>query len=396
MISHKTLFLNLLAQTTPAPLLLEIERAKGVYLYDKEGKTYIDLISGISVSSLGHGNPSVLKAIEEQSKKYLHLMVYGEIVQSPQVMLAQKLSEYLQFKEDTSIYYTNSGSEAIEGAMKLAKRATGRPEFIALKNAYHGSTHGSISLSADSYYTDFYRPLLPQTRRIRQNNFDDLQYITNTTAGVFVETIMGEAGYIPAQIEWMQALRKKCDETGALLILDEVQCGMGRSGTLFAFEPYQIIPDILVLAKAFGAGMPLGAFIANKKIMSVLSNNPILGHISTFGGHPVSCAAALAGLDEITKNKLWENAIKIESLFKKHLTHHALMKISGKGAMLSIELPNQEKCFEFVGKCIENGVLIDWFLYAPNKVRLSPPLILDEKETIKATDIMNSVANTIL
>ncbi|MCO6495661.1 MAG: aspartate aminotransferase family protein [Bacteroidetes bacterium] len=396
MISQKTLFLNLLAQTTQAPLLLEIESANGVYLYNNNGKKYLDLISGISVSSLGHGNIKVIKAIEEQSKKYLHLMVYGELVQTPQVKLAEKLSAYLPFKENSSIYYTNSGSEAIEGAMKLAKRATGRSEMIALNHAYHGSTHGPISLSAESYYTDFYRPLLPQIKRINQNNLEDLQTITTKTAAIFVETIMGEAGYTPPETAWLQALRKKCDETGTLLVLDEVQCGMGRSGRLFAFEHYDIKPDILILAKAFGAGMPLGAFISDKKTMSVLSQNPILGHITTFGGHPVSCAAALAGLEEIIQKKLWENALTIEALFKRRLTHPALSTINGKGAMLAIELPNQEKCLEFVQTCIESGVLIDWFLYAPHKVRLSPPLIINEEEISMACKIMNQVADKIL
>ncbi|MCK9480676.1 MAG: aminotransferase class III-fold pyridoxal phosphate-dependent enzyme [Bacteroidia bacterium] len=395
MISQKTLFLNLLAQTTQAPLLLEIERADGVVLYGTHGEQYLDLISGISVSSLGHGNKAVINAIEEQAHKYLHLMVYGELVLTPQVKLAEVLSQFLPFKDQTSVFFTNSGSEAIEGAMKLAKRATGRAEIIALKNAYHGSTHGAISLSADPYYTDFYRPLLPQMRQIKQNSIEDLDYITTDTAAVFVETIMGEAGYLPSNQEWLKELRNRCTQSGALLVLDEVQCGMGRSGTLFAFEQYEIQPDILVLAKAFGAGMPLGAFISNKETMSVLSTNPILGHISTFGGHPVSCAAALAGFVEITERKLWQNAKEIEREFRSGLMHPALQQITGRGAMLGIELPTQVKCLEFVQHSIESGVLIDWFLYAPHKVRLSPPLVINSSEIRQACEIMNNVAEKI-
>jgi len=395
MISLKTLFLNKLAQTTEAPLLLQIERAEGATLYANDGKEYMDLISGISVSSLGHGNSNVIKAIKEQTDKYLHLMVYGELVLNPQVLLAEALSKILPFGEETSVFYTNSGSEAIEGAMKLAKRFTGRTELIAMHNAYHGSTHGALSLSADPYYSDFYRPLLPDTKRINFNNFEDLEQITNKTAAVFVETVMGEAGYIPANKEWLKKLREKCTQTKTLLVLDEIQCGMGRTGSLFAFEQYEIEPDILVLAKAFGAGMPLGAFIAKKQVMSCLSNNPILGHITTFGGHPVSCAAAIAGLNELIENKLWLKAIEIKKGFRKNLVHPALKKISGKGAMLAIELPTQEICFLFVKKCIEKGLLTDWFLYSTNKLRLAPPLILSQEQIMYSCNIMNKIAQEI-
>lgn len=395
MLSTKTLFQTFLAQTSTAPLMLEITHAKDATLYAADGKTYLDLISGISVSTLGHGNDKVLEAIKNQADRYLHLMVYGELVQSPQVELATFISTLLPFQNETNVFFTNSGSEAIEGAMKLAKRATKRSELIAIENAYHGSTHGPLSLSADPYYSDFYRPLLPDTKRIRHNHFEDLQLITNRTAAVFVETIMGEAGYIPPNPLWLSELKNQCQKMGALLVLDEIQCGMGRTGSMFAFEPYNCIPDILVLAKAFGAGMPLGAFIAPQKLMKSLSQNPILGHITTFGGHPVSCAAALAGIKEITRLELWKRAIEIENKFKTNLRHPSLQKISGKGAMLAIELESVEISMQFVQKALQKGILTDWFLYAPNKIRLSPPLILTDKEIQYTCQMFDLIAQEL-
>jgi acetylornithine/N-succinyldiaminopimelate aminotransferase len=393
-LNKKSLFLKHIAQTSPNPLMFEIEKAEGIYLYDKSGKKYLDLISGIGVSNLGHGNADVINAIKKQSDHYLHLMVYGEFIQSPQVELATKLCEL--FPENlSSVYYVNSGSEAIEGAMKLSKRFTGRHEIIALQNAYHGSTHGPLSLSSNTYFTDKYAPLLPGIRKIRQNNFEDLSYITNQTAGVFIETIMGEAGYLPPDIKWLKAVKYQCEQTGALLVFDEIQCGMGRTGKLFAFEHYRVIPDILVLAKAFGAGMPIGAFISSKNMMQTLSNNPILGHITTFGGHPVCAAAAYAGLNFMCENKLWEKANQIEYLFRKHLSAQYFPEISGKGAMLALKFKNEELNFRFISKCIEQGLLLDWFLYASDKTRLAPPLIISENQIMEVCEMMNNIAKQI-
>lgn len=393
-LSKKSLFLKHLAQTSPTPLLFEIEKAEGIFLYDKSGKQYIDLISGIGVSNLGHGNATVIDAIKKQSDLYLHLMVYGEFIQSPQVELATKICSLLP-ENLTSVYFVNSGSEAVEGAMKLAKRYTGRHEIIALQNAYHGSTHGPLSLSSNTYFTDKFAPLLPGIRKIRQNNFEDLTLITKQTAGVFIETIMGEVGYLPPDSEWLQAVRKQCTKTGSLLIFDEIQCGMGRTGKLFAFEHYQVVPDILILAKAFGAGMPLGAFISSKEIMGILSDNPVLGHITTFGGHPVCTAAALAGLTFMCENKLWDNAAQIESLFRKHLSTQYFPEISGKGAMLALKFENEKFNFRFISTCIEQGLLLDWFLYASDKTRIAPPLIISEAQIMEVCEMMNNIAEQI-
>jgi acetylornithine/N-succinyldiaminopimelate aminotransferase len=395
MINQRSLFLQYLAQTSPSPLLLEIIKAEGVYLYDNNGKSYLDFTSGISVSSLGHGNEEVKKAIHNQTEKYLHLMVYGEIIQSPQIQLAQLLSEISPYKENTSVFYTNSGSEAIEGAMKLAKRVTGRTEIVSLQNSYHGSTHGAMSLSADTYYTDFYRPLLPGIHRMRQNNFEDLSLITEKTACVIIEPIMGEAGYIPAEQDWLIAVANRCKTYGALLVFDEIQSGLGRSGTIFGFEHYQIVPDIFVLAKAFGAGLPLGAFVSTKKLMHSLSNFPILGHITTYGGNPLCCAAAYAGLLFNIKNNLTKKAKDKEHVIRKMLSHPMYAKISGKGLMLAVELDDQETCFKIVQKSLDKGLLIDWFLYAPHKLRIAPPLIITDEEIQFACNTLNQIADEI-
>ncbi len=391
----KKLFLQHLAQTSPSPISLEITHAEGCVLTDTHGKTYFDLISGISVSSLGHGNKKVIQAIKNQAEKYLHLMVFGEFILSPQVKLATKLAEYLPFEENSSIFFTNSGSEAIEAAIKLAKRASGRSEFIALKNSYHGSTHAALSLSADPYFSDFYRPLLPNFKQINSNNWEDLEKLTTKTAAVIIETIMGEAGYLCHEPEWLCALEKKCTEKGILLIVDEIQCGMGRTGTLFAFENYNLKPDIIVLAKAFGGGMPLGAIAAHKNLMQHFASKPILGNITTFGGHPVSCAAALASLEFITENKLYLNAIEMENVIKKNIAHPFFKSITGKGLMLGIETPNTELNFKFIDMCIQKGILTDWFLYASNKIRIAPPLIITQKEVEHCMHIFNDIAHEL-
>jgi len=392
MISNRQLFLRHLAQTSDAPLLLEIDYAEGVYLFGVEGKTYLDLISGISVSSLGHGNKHVIEAIKTQADKYLHLMVYGELVQNPQVALATKLSEYLPPSLD-SVFFVNSGSEAVEGAMKLAKRITGRKKIIAMKDAYHGSTHGALSLMSDEAYKAPFQPLLPHIHHIRYNQIEDISDINEECAAVIIETVQGEAGYIPADLAYLHALRERCTETGTLLILDEIQCGMGRTGKLFAFEHYGIEPDILLLAKAFGAGIPLGAFISSKQNMDALTHDPVLGHISTFGGNPLCCAAALAGLTYLMDNRVMESIAHKEWLFKNLLKHPKIKSVTGRGMMLALEFSSFEENKKYIDACIEGGVLTDWFLFAANKMRIAPPLIISEQEIEKACEVIIDVLN---
>ncbi len=382
-------FLKHVAQTSDAPMLLNIEKAEGVYLYDTKGKKYIDLISGIGVSSYGHSNPSIIKAIQQQAEKYLHLMVYGEYVQTPQVALAEKLCSLLP-QSLNSVYYVNSGSEAIEGALKLAKRATGRNKIIAVKNAYHGSTHGALSLMDNEYFTQAFRPLLPQIEFIHYNSIDDIELITDDVAGVVIETVQGEAGYLPPSPTFLEKLRARCNDTGTILILDEIQCGMGRTGSLFAFEQYNIVPDILVLAKAFGAGMPLGAFVANKNLMDNFIDNPVLGHITTFGGHPVCCAAALAGIEWLEETKIYKEAVAKEQVFREHLKGK---EISGKGLMLAIDLKTEPRNKQVIKKCIEKGVITDWFLHCDYKLRIAPPLTITDDVIKQACDVLNEAIN---
>ena len=381
MISNRQLFLMHQAQTSHFPLMLEIERAEGVYLFDINGKQYLDLISGISVSSLGHGNEHVKNAIKLQLDKYMHLMVYGEFIQSPQVQLAKMLTDLLP-PNLNSVYLLNSGSEATDGALKLAKRVTGRTEIIACKNAYHGSGHAALSLNSHEYFKNAFRPLLPDINFIEFNNENSLEKITNKTACVIVETIQGEAGYIPPQNDFLKKLRAKCDEHSVLLILDEIQTGMGRTGKLFAFEHYGIVPDILLLGKALGAGMPIGAFISSQAMMMELADNPVLGHITTFGGHPVIAAAAIAGIEEIQSHN-WINEVEEkENLFRELLIHPCIKNISGKGLMLAIEFKNFEFNKKLIDACIEDGLITDWFLFASQSLRIAPPLIIT-KEQIK-------------
>lgn len=379
MLTQRQLFFNHIAQTTETPLGLEIEKAEGVYLFDVSGKKYIDLISGISVSNVGHRHPKVLSAIKEQLDKYMHLMVYGEYIQSPQVQLAKLLTDNLP-PNLNSVYFVNSGSEAIEGAMKLAKRATGRTEIISFKNAYHGSTQGSLSIMGNEEFKNAFRPLLPDTRQIEFNNVAELSHITNRTVCVVVETIQGEAGVVIPQNDFLKKIRARCTETGALLVLDEIQCGFGRTGKLFAFEHYDLVPDVLCLAKGMGGGMPIGAFIASKEIMNTLTNNPILGHITTFGGHPVCCAAALATLNVLLEEKIMEKVEAKEQLFRKLLKHPKIRSLNGKGLLLSIEFDSFEQNKKIIDKCIEKGVITDWFLFNTPSMRIAPPLIITEEE----------------
>jgi len=383
----RQLFLANNAQTTNFPLLLEFERAEGVYMHDSAGKTYMDLISGIGVSNLGHSHPKVVEAIKQQVDKYMHLMVYGEYVQTPQVRFAEKLISVFPTNLQ-SVYFTNSGTEAVEGALKLAKRYTGRRLIIACHNSYHGSTHGALSVMGNEEFKQAYRPLLPGVNFIRFNNIDDLSLITQETACVIIETVQGEAGIRVPDIAYMQALRERCTETGALLILDEIQAAFGRTGRLFGFEHYGIAPDILLLAKALGGGMPVGAFAASHQIMDSLKENPILGHITTFGGHPVCCAAGLAALEVLLDEDLCSAVAEKEELFRSLLAHPSIKQIRGKGLMLAIELDSFELNKKIIDRCIENGVIVDWFLHCSNSMRIAPPLIITNDEIKKACEVI--------
>jgi acetylornithine/N-succinyldiaminopimelate aminotransferase len=388
----RQLFLQHLAPTSDAPLLLEIERAEGIYMYGPDGKRYADLISGIGVSHLGHRHPKVVEAIVQQvTQSYMHLMVYGEYVQSPQVKLAEKLTSLLPENLD-SVYFINSGAEATEGAMKLAKRITGRSGFVSCINSYHGSTQGALSLMGDDFFKNKYKPLLPNVTHIRYNHQADLQNITNETAAVFIEAVQAEAGIIIGDKNYLQAVRKRCDETGALMVLDEIQTGMGRTGSLFAFQQFDFVPDILLLGKAFGAGMPLAAFVSSRKNMQTLSVDPALGHITTFGGHPVCCAAALAGLNALVGEDNGRDAMHrvstSEKKFRDCLKHKWIKELRSRGLMMAIEFESAEVCKRIIDNCIENGVVVDWFLFAPHCMRIAPPLIISDAQIEESCDVI--------
>ena len=356
-------------------------------MYDVDGKKYMDLIAGIGVSNIGHCHPAVVEAIKKQAETYMHLMVYGEFVQTPQVNFAKALADVLPENLNCT-YFVSSGSEAIEGAMKLAKRYTNRTAIIAYKNSYHGSTHGALSLMGNEEFKQAYRPLLPDITFIDFNHLPHLDQITTATAAVFIETIQGEAGIRVPSITYLQALRKKCTETGALLVFDEIQCGFGRTGKMFGFEHFDVVPDVLLLAKGIGGGMPIGAFISSKEIMSVLSENPILGHITTFGGHPVSCAAGLATLNTILTENLVADVEKKGQLFKTLLQHPAIKQVRGKGLMLAVEFDSYETNKTIIDACIADGIITDWFLHCSNSMRIAPPLIITEEEIEEACRII--------
>ena len=386
--THRHLFFRHVAQTSPSPLAIEIERAEGVYLYSPDGKRYMDLISGVSVSNIGHCRPEVVKAVQEQAAKYMHLLVYGELIQSPQVLLAQKLASVLPDALNCT-YFVNSGSEAVEGAEKLAKRFTGRTEIISCFNAYHGSTNGAMSVMGNDDFVRAFRPLMPDCNKIRFGEVSDIEKITSSTAAVIIEVVQGEAGVRFADKNYWQQLRNQCNETETLLVFDEIQSGFGRTGTLFAFEQIGVIPDILLLAKGMGGGMPIGAFIASQKIMNCLTHNPILGHITTFGGHPVSCAAALASLNVIEKEQLHKTVDKKAKLFKSLLENVPHLKeFRQQGFMMALEFENQNHTFRLINKCLENGLLTDWFLFCDTAVRIAPPLIISEEEIGAACEII--------
>jgi acetylornithine/N-succinyldiaminopimelate aminotransferase len=388
--TNRQIFLQHVGQTSDTPLALEIVKAEGCILYDANGKEYIDLIGGISVCNVGHRHPKVIEAIKEQLDRYLHIMVYGELVQSPQVQYAKRLTEYLPASLN-SVFYTASGSEATEGAMKLAKRYTGRTQIVSFKNSYHGSTQGALSIMGSEYWQQAFRPLLPGILQLNYNSFSDLENITEQTACVIAETIQAEAGVIVPKDNWLKALREKCTQTGTLLVLDEIQCGFGRNGTLWAFDQFGVVPDILLLGKALGGGMPLGAFIADKKIMDSLSHDPVLGHINTFGGHPVCCAAGLAAFNVLLEEKLMESVKEKEALFVS-----LLAPLSGKlairscGLMLALEFKDFETNKAVIDKLIEEGVFTDWFLFASNCLRIVPPLTITKDEIKKACSVLQA------
>lgn len=394
MISHKELFLLNNAQTSASPNMLEVDRAEGLYLYDKSGKPYMDLVSGFAVSNIGHRHPKVLDAIRAQLDKYLHLTVYGEFVQSPMVLFAQKLISVLPSSLN-NVYFVNSGTEATEGALKLAKRYTGRSGIISCHHAYHGSTHGALSVMGNEEFKQKYRPLLPDVSFIHFGKEEDLELISNQTACVIMETVQGEAGIRVATAAYMNKLRAKCTATGTLLILDEIQAAFGRTGRLFAFEHYGIVPDILLLAKALGGGMPIGAFIAGREVMGVLKENPILGHITTFGGHPVSSVSGLASLNVIIEEELVKDVAAKGQLFKSLLVHPMIREIRGLGLMLSLQLDSFEQVEKVSKCCAEAGVIIDWFLHCETALRIAPPLIITEQEIEKACAVILKALDTL-
>jgi len=395
--NQRELFLRHVAQTSEIPMLgedLNIAIAKGVKLTDVNGKIYTDLISGISVSNIGHCHPKVLEAIHHQSQKFMHLMVYGEFNQSPQVNYAKKLTDLLPQKLN-SIYYTTSGSEAVEGALKLAKRSTGRTELICFKQAYHGSTHGALSVMGDEYFKTSFRPLLPDVRILEFNNLKALELISSKTAAVIIEPIQGEAGVRKANRDYIKNLRKICDDHGTILIFDEIQTGFGRTGNLFVFEEFDVVPDILLISKGMGGGLPIGAFIASTDLMSNLTKNPILGHINTFGGNALCVAAANACLEIIISENLCSRAKQIENIITTKLKHPLIKEIRIHGALGAIDFYNEDLNMRVIKSCIEKGIICDWFLFCPTAMRIAPPLIITDSELIEALNTIVEVLNTI-
>src|SRR5665213_3027349 len=413
--NQRELFFRHLAQTSASPLALEIVRAEGMYLYDASGKAYLDLIGGISVCNTGHRHPGVVEAIRRQADLYLHILVYGEMLQSPQIQYARLLTSLLP-QSLQSVYFTNSGTEATEGAMKLAKRATGRTQIVGFNKSYHGSTQGALSIMGDEYWRNAFRPLLPGVLHLDYNAFDQLDQINDHTACVIVETVQAENGVIRPSFattyakatavetvirqlssgNFLHALRKQCDACGALLVLDEIQTGFGRTGTLWGFEQYDVVPDILLLGKALGGGLPLGAFVAKKELMDTLMDKPVLGHITTFGGHPLSCAAGLASLNILLDEKLVKTVAEKEKIFLQRLVHPSIRSVRSAGLLIAVEFESYEKNKRVIDHCLSEGLLTDWFLFAPNCLRIAPPLTISAEEIVKACDvIMDGVKMTV-
>ena len=393
--TDKDIFLNNIAQTSPFPFLLEVESANGIYLHTTDGKSYMDLISGVAVSNLGHQHPKVVDAVKKQLEKHMHIMVYGEYVQSSVNKLAKLLTDNLP-QHLNSVYFCNSGAESIEGALKLAKRVTGRTEILSFKGAYHGSTHGALSISSNENKKYRFRPLLPDVGFLRLNNFEDLNLITKRTACVVIETIQGDAGVRIPEKKFLEALRARCIETGALLIMDEIQSGIGRTGKLFAFEHFGVEPDILCTAKALGGGLPLGAFIAKKDYMDLFTNNPMLGHINTFGGNPMSCAAAVATIEVILEGNFLEEVERKGAKIEKLISNPAIIEVRRKGLMFAFEFETDQIVNEIVKECLEKGVICFWFLSCPNSFRIAPPLTITDEEIEKACEIINNAIKKVV
>lgn len=383
----KRLFLQHVAQTSPSPLAIEVDRAEGAVIWDKEGKKFIDLIAGISVCNIGHRHPAVVRAIKKQADRYLHVLVYGEMVESPQVQYAKMLADHLPASLN-AIYFTNSGAEAVEGAMKLAKRFTGRTKIISFRQSYHGSTQGALSIMGDEYWRNAFRPLLPAIDHFTYNSAESIEAVDEKTACVILETVQAERGVYAPQKEWLKALYNKCRSTGTLLVLDEIQTGFGRTGTLWGFQQFDVVPDILLLGKALGGGMPLGAFIASKRIMDHLTNDPVLGHITTFGGHPVCCAAGLAAFKVLLDGKYIDKVKKRERLFLGLLHVPGVKEIRATGLLIAVEFDNEPVAKKVIDYCITNGVLTDWFLFAPQCMRIAPPLTIRRREIEAACEVI--------
>ena len=394
MLTHRQLFFEHVAQTSTDPFAIEIESAEGIYLRGNNGEKYIDLVSGVSVSNVGHAHPEVVKAVQNQAAKHMHLMVYGEMIQSPQVRYAELLTSKLAAQLNT-VYYVNSGSEAIEGAMKLAKRATGRSGVVAFRNAYHGGTQGALSILGDEVLKNAFRPLLPGITHLNFNVPEELSKIDKTTACVVVEPVQAEAGIIVPDTSYMQQLRARCDEVGALLIFDEIQTGFGRTGKLFAHEHYDVVPDIMTIAKSMGGGMPIGAFVADKQLMNQLTYNPALGHITTFGGHPVSCAAALASLEIILRDELTQRANEVGSIFRQKMKHPRIKNVRGKGLFLAVDL---DDVFipDFMKYAAENGIIFDPFLFNPEAFRIAPQLIITNEQATEIAEKLLGLIDTFV
>lgn len=394
-LSNRQLFLNHVAQVSPKPMDLEIVKALGVNLFDVNYKSYIDFISGISVSNVGHCHPNVVKAIQKQSETFMHLMVYGEYIQSPQILLAKAITDLLP-KNLNSVFYTNSGTEATEGALKLAKRVTGKTEIICFKDSYHGSTHGSLSVMGNEEFKQAFRPLLPDVKIIEYNSIEEVFiHITNKTAAVILEPVQSETGYTIASNEFLNAIRAKCTEHNALLIFDEIQNGFGRSGTFFAFEQTNVIPDVLLLAKGMGGGLPIGCFISTKEFMNEFTYNPVLGNINTFGGNAVCCAASLACLQTILSENLLNDVNRKSNLIRSLLVHPAIKHIKGKGLMLSLDFTDSELNLKIIETCVKNGLIVDWFLFNTHSMRIAPPLIITDEEIKTACKIIINSINEV-
>jgi len=392
--TNKELFLRHVAQTSPAPVGIEIVRAAGNYLYDTDGSQYLDLIGGISVSHIGHSHPAVVAAIKEQAEKYLHVMVYGELVQSPQVQYATLLAAHMPASLDC-VYFTNSGTEATEGALKLARRVTGRTDVICANKAYHGNTLGALSLMGDEYWRNAFRPLMPGVWRYDYNSNELIEAIDEHTACVIVETIQGEAGVVAPDAAWLQRLRERCTAMGALLILDEIQCGFGRTGRLWGFEHYDVVPDVVLLGKALGGGMPMGAFVASHALMQELTYNPVLGHITTFGGHPVCCAAGMVAMKVLLESGLVADVAGKEQLFRAGLQHRHIKEVRAKGLLMAVEL-TPGLVPEMLRRCMAKGMFSDWFLFAPDCIRIAPPLTITNEEIGMACGVITGCLDELV